>query len=40
MHEDKGICIDYGSYSKFFYIEGATWAELIAEKDLNSPMEE
>ena len=40
MPEDKGICIDYGSYSKFFYIEGARWVELVAEKDLNSPMEE
>jgi hypothetical protein len=40
MPEDKGLCIDYGSHSKFFYIEGATWAELVAEKDLNSPMEE
>lgn len=35
MLEDKGVCVDYGSYSKFFYIEGVRWAELVEEKILN-----
>lgn len=26
---DEGVCIDYGSYSTFFYIEGISFAEML-----------